>query len=89
MTRYIVMERSAKMPSSCWGRYGKLAVVETSFTEGEPSMISLHAKGMVRIVNLRDKLHKGRGGDRTAYAIAKRELEAEAMRLNAEARLSS
>jgi hypothetical protein len=70
--RYIIMSASAQMPSSCWGRYGKLALVET---DGEkPTMISPTARHMVRIIDKRDKLHMG--GPQSAYQVAWRELNA-------------
>jgi hypothetical protein len=79
---YILMDRSAYMPSSCWGRYRRLAIVElTPDFVGEPKMISERARGVKRIVEERDKLHAG-GGNRTAHAIAKRDMQAEVDRLN-------
>ena len=55
-TEYIVMTAAAKMPSTCWGRYGKVAIAEV--TKGiRPKMISERALGMVRIVELHDRLH--------------------------------
>lgn len=54
MSMHIVMTASAKMPSSCKGRYGKVAVVQLTqeFTaQGKrPKMISNRAKGVLRIV---------------------------------------
>jgi hypothetical protein len=83
---YILMDRSAHMPSSCWGRYRRLAIVELEDGfEAEPKMISPRARGVRRIVEERDRLHAG-GGNRTAHAIAKREMLAEADRLNYQSR---
>ena len=83
-TEFIVMTASAKMPSSCRGRYGKVAVCEVE--KGVwPKMISDRAKGMVRIVSLRDKLNIG--GDRSAYGIAVTDAERLAKGLNNEARI--
>lgn len=57
---YIVMAASEKMPLSCWGRYGKVAVVELDAGfEGRPAMISEHARGVKRIVKEWRKLNVG------------------------------
>ena len=61
-SQYMILIRSAKMPSSCWGKYGKVAVVEIE--EGfdkEPKMISERARGVKRIVELWDRVHIGKG----------------------------
>lgn len=54
MAMHIVMTASAKMPSSCKGRYGKVAVVQLNqhyTAQGlRPKMISDRAKGILRIV---------------------------------------
>lgn len=52
---HIVMTSSAKMPSSCWGRYGNVAVVEVDPDalppgRAKPSMISTHARGVIQIL---------------------------------------
>jgi len=84
MSRYIVMTASAKMPASCRGRYSRVAVVETSLPQGEaPKMISDRALGVIRIVETWERLNHG--GPRSAYAVALREADALAARLNAEA----
>jgi hypothetical protein len=53
---YIVMEASAKMPSSCKAFYRKSAVVQLSqeYTAKNlrPKMISEHAKGILRIARV-------------------------------------
>lgn len=77
--RYIVKTASAQMPHSCWGRYGKVAVMETD-EDGVPAMISERAKHCVRIVWLRDRLHHG--GPKSAFQLALREAENDAARLN-------
>jgi hypothetical protein len=81
---YIVMVRSTKMPSSVKARYLKVALVKVGpgyDQQHQPHMISHRAKGVIEIVDLRDRLHAG-GGQGTAAAKAIRELEAEADRLN-------
>ncbi len=59
-TRYIIMTASAKMPMSCWGRYARVAVVETDLPEGQsPKMISKRARGLIRIVETWERLNVG------------------------------
>jgi hypothetical protein len=82
-TRHIVMTASACMPAKCWGRYGKVAVVELEpGFEGRPAMISERARGVVRIVELWDRMHVGKT-DRCAFAVAKAEAEELCNELNA------
>lgn len=81
-TRFIVMTAGCKMPSSCWGRYGRVAVCEVK-TGITPKMISERALGMVRIVSLQDTLYMA--GSRSAYQIALREAQALADKLNTKA----
>jgi hypothetical protein len=85
-TEFIVMTAAAQMPASCKDRYGRVAVCEVELGV-RPKMISERAKGMVRIVSLRDKLHAGTGGPRTAYSIALADAERLAAGLNLEARI--
>lgn len=80
---YIVRVSSAQMPSQCKGVYKKVAVVEVEMGVQQISMISTRAKGVVRIVSERDKLHVGKT-ERCAFAIALREAEELARRLNEE-----
>jgi hypothetical protein len=83
-TEFIVMTAAAAMPASCRGRYGRVAVCEVD--KGVwPKMISARAKGMVRIVSLREPLHIG--GDRSAYAKALEDAERLARGLNLEAKM--
>lgn len=58
MSRFIVMTAAANMPSSCWGRYGKVAVVETNGVD-MPQMIHPRHKAVVRIVEVWDRLNIG------------------------------
>ena len=86
MNRFIVMDRSANMPQSCWGKYRRVAVVETNLPEGrEPKMISARALGVIRIVKVWDKLHAG-ASVRSVYQEALVEAQALADRLNTRAR---
>ena len=71
---FIVMHKSAKMPSSCKGIYRRIGVVEISDDfNGEPSMISSRAKGIRRIIRTWEKLHAGTMGGNTAFDRAMRE----------------
>jgi hypothetical protein len=78
--KYIVMTASAKMPNSCWGSYGRVAVIETNGTT--PKMISKRARGVVRIVRTWERQHIGRT-KRAAFQIACAEAVALAEQLNA------
>lgn len=84
LPRYIVLTAAAKMPSSCWGRYRRVAVVELDGTGVKPAMISERAKGVRRIVKTWERLHVGKT-DRSAYIGAFMEATAKAAALNAEA----
>lgn len=84
LTEFIVMTASAKMQSSVYARYGRVAVCEVEVGV-RPKRISERAKGMVRIVSLRNRLYAGLGGPRTAYAIAKADAERLCAGLNLEA----
>jgi len=82
-TEFIVMSATAQMPASNrFGKYGKVALCEVE--EGvTPKMISERARGMVRIVDLRDRLFWG-STPRCAFQKALNELTARAAQLNAE-----
>jgi hypothetical protein len=81
MSRFVVMVSKAKMPSKCWGRYVRVAVLEV---EGDvsPKMISNRARGVVRIVETWEK--RNDAGPKSAGAIARAEAVELAKRLNAE-----
>lgn len=81
-TNHIVMTASACMPTSCWGRYGKIAVVELEpGFEGEPKMISARARGVKRVVALWDRQHIG-STTRCAFSRALAEAEELCAELN-------
>jgi hypothetical protein len=83
MPKYIVMHRTAHMPTSVKARYRRIGVVELApGFEGEPSMLSPRAKGVVRIVETWERLHAGTYGPKTAFARALVEAEALAAKLN-------
>ena len=76
-TTFRIQTAAACMPGSCWGRYGKIAVIEVEAGyEQSIRMISDRARGVVRVVRIWDRLHKGTT-QRCAYARAM--VEAKAM----------
>lgn len=78
---FVVVDKKACMPMSCWGanRYRKIAVVETDGT-CYPAMISERARGVLRVVQVWDRVHDGKT-DRSAAARARREAAALAAEL--------
>ena len=64
--RFIVMTAAACMPSSCWGRYGRVGIVELS-SEKRPKMISERARGIARIVGTFERQNMGTT-ERCAFA---------------------
>lgn len=79
-TEFIVRDASAKMPTSCKGRYRRVAVMEVE--RGTiPRMISIRAKGVVRVVETWERLNVGRT-DRCAFSRAMAEARALADSLN-------
>jgi hypothetical protein len=83
--KYLVMQAAACMPSNCWGRYRRVAVVEVvGGFKGCPAMISARARGVVRVVALWDKQSVGKTA-RCAFHRALAEAVALCARLNAEA----
>lgn len=77
------------MPSSCWGRYINVAVIETDGRE-RVAMISPRARGVRRIVSYEGKLHDGKTS-RSASGRALAKARALAAELNnaAEPRFST
>jgi hypothetical protein len=83
-SRYCVQTATAAMPQSCWGRYGRVAVLEMEPDfEGWPAMISTRAKGVKRIVQLWDKLNVGKTAQ-CAYSRAENDAYRLVETLNAE-----
>lgn len=78
---FIVKTSAAQMPSSCKGRYRRVAVLETDGTI--PTMISKHAKGVVQVVETWERLSVGKT-DRCACQRALKEAEELAAKLNGE-----
>jgi hypothetical protein len=86
--RYLVATASEKMPSSCWGSYGRVAVVEVADGVDTIAMISPRARGVIRIVEQWRRCNKGTS-DRCAYARAVAEAEEHCAELNSAAELNS
>lgn len=80
---FIVQTASAKMPNSVRSPYRRVAVIETKPGVQRVAMISPRARGVVRIVQTWERLNVGRPhSTRSAYAVALREAETLAVRLN-------
>lgn len=82
MSHYIVQDAAACMPSSCKGRYRRVAVLEVEDGVERASMISDRARDVIRVVETWEKLNVG-STDRCAFRVARREAETLAGRLNA------
>ena len=80
---YIVQTAAANMPSSCWGIYRRVAVLEIDGNVSEIKMISSRARGVRRVVKTWEKLNVGKTG-RCAYNRALAEAAELVARLSAE-----
>jgi len=80
--KFIVQSAAANMPSSCWGRYARVAVLEVLPSVTKVAMISSRARGVVQVVATWEKLNVGKT-DRCAYGRALAEAKALAAKLNA------
>lgn len=69
MSHYVVKVSSAKMPSRCWGRYKRVAVMEMEDGAPFPKMISDHTTGCIRVVRTWEKCFAGKS-DRCAAGRA-------------------
>ena len=82
MVKYAVISSTAKMPSSCWGRYRRVGVVELEpGVEGPPTMLSSRSRQVKRVVETWERLNVGTT-ERCAYQRALREADALATKLN-------
>jgi len=79
--KFIVMTAKAKMPGSCWGKYGRVAVVECS-GEHAPKQIHPNHKSVKSIVQTWERRSIG-STDRCAFSVALKEAKELAVRLNA------
>lgn len=68
MSKYIVMSSCAKMPTTCMGRYRRVAVLEIE-DDAVPKMISARARGVIRVVETWERLNVG-VTERCAYQRA-------------------
>lgn len=68
MSTYII-QTAAAMPSSCWGRYRRVAVLEVEDGVERVSMISPRARGCIRVVATWERRHVG-STSRCAYERA-------------------
>ena len=48
------------MPASCWGRYGRIAVIELADGHTDASRIDIRDRAIKRIVELWDRCHVGK-----------------------------
>ncbi len=83
MPKYVVLTSSAKMPNSCWGRYGNVAIIETD-GKTMPKQINSRHKAVISIPWYRGRLHIG--GPKSAYARAVDEAIALCAKWNMEGR---
>ena len=58
-TKLIIKISQEKMPSSCWGKYGRVAIMEMEADAPFPAMISPRASGCVKIHKVWNKLFWG------------------------------
>lgn len=82
-TRFVVVSSAACMPSSCWGVYKRIGVLEVESSVDERRLtIDERRKGVVRVVTTWERLNVGRT-ERCAYQKALVEAEALAASLTA------
>ena len=81
-SEFLVKVSAARMPSSCWGMYARVGVLECD-PGAAPKMLSARARGVRRVVATWEKLHVGRT-TRCAFQRALAEACAMAARLNKE-----
>lgn len=82
----MVMSKNACMPACCWGQYRRCGVVivdtdQLPEGESEPRMLSIRARGVLRVVETWEDLNVG-VTDRCAFARAEVQAEALAYRIN-------
>lgn len=79
-TTFVVLDKAAKMPNSCWGKYRRVAVLEVR-AGSIPAMISRRARGVVRVVATWERCNVGKT-DRCAFDRALSEAHDLARQLN-------
>ena len=89
LDRFVVVDKSAKMPNSCWGIYRRVGVVELTVAaqrQGDfPAMLSKRARAVHRVVDVWENCNVGTTS-RCAYRRAVGEADELADKLNAVAR---
>lgn len=83
MRYYKIQSAAANMPSSCWGHYKRIGLLEVDSADADPAMISDRARGVVRVVRTWERLHVGTS-ERCAFERAWREAETLKAQLEAE-----
>ena len=78
---WIVMTASAHMPSSCKGKYRKIALVDVIEPDYRPGRIDARDKKITQVIQWGN--HNVGKTDRCAYAVALKKAEAHAAELNA------
>ena len=78
--RFVVMSSAAQMPASCWGRYRRVAVIETNGHDW-PKQINPRHRTVVRVVSTWEACNVGKT-PRCAYERAMRDAQAMADKLN-------
>jgi len=83
--RFVVLDRTARMPANCYGRYRRVGVVEVTpevqRSGREPKMLSQRALDVRRVVKTWERLYWG-STERCAYQRALAEAEELAENLN-------
>ena len=82
MAAWVVMTSTAKMPSSCWGRYRNIILVKVEDPENPPPRADRRIKAILQMHHL-GPYHVGLT-DRDAYTKAYRSAVERAAKLNAQ-----
>jgi hypothetical protein len=80
MAKFIVMTASEKMPSSCKGNYGRIAVVETDGVT-MPKQINPKHKAVKKILATWERLHIGKT-ENSAFQVALKKAQRYCDKLN-------
>lgn len=78
---YVIAEASARVPSSCWGRYRRIAVVAVPPHVAFPSAIDERRRDVIEIDMIWERLHVGKT-DRDAYTRGYRAAQERCKQLN-------
>ena len=83
MSRFVIKISSASMPSTCWGQYRHIGLLEMEDNAPPPAMISKRSRGCIRVVEEWRNLNVGKTA-RCAYRRALAEAEARKAELEGE-----